>query len=65
MAPADLVEATLELHWAAQYIASAGQTFSEQRPDDSHRAMTWDAKMRAFVGEPFAGAYPFRYAPRT
>ena len=64
MAPADLVEATLELHWAAQYIASAGQTFSEQRPDDSHRAMTWDAKMRAFVGEPFAGAYPFRAALR-
>lgn len=64
MAPTALVEATRELHWAVQYIASAGQTFSEERPDDSHRAMTWDAKMRAFVGEPFAGPYPFRTALR-
>jgi len=59
-----LGEATLELHWAVQYLAAAGQTFVEPREDDSHRAMTWDARLRAFVGEPFAGAYPFRVALR-
>ena len=64
VAPNALVDATLELHWAAQYIASAGQTFSEERADDSHRAMMWDAQLRAFVGEPFAGPYPFRAALR-
>jgi hypothetical protein len=64
VAPADLSDATLELHWAVQYIPSAGQTFVEPRPDDSHRAMTWDAGLRAFVGESFAGAYPFRVAVR-
>jgi hypothetical protein len=64
VAPADLSDAALELHWAVQYIPSAGQTFVEPQPDDSHRAMSWDAGRRAFVGESFAGAYPFRVAVR-
>ena len=62
--PAELVETGLELHWAIQFVASAGQTFAVPRSDDSHRAMTWDATRRAFVGAPFAGAYPFRVAVR-
>ncbi|MCH7531340.1 MAG: hypothetical protein IIB36_06180 [Gemmatimonadetes bacterium] len=64
VAPADLTNATLELHWAAQFIAAAGQSFAEPREDDSHRAMTWDASRREFMGEPFAGAYPFRVGLR-
>jgi hypothetical protein len=64
LAPEALAEATLELHWAVQLIAAAGQTFAEPREDDSHRAMTWDPRQRAFVGSPFAGAYPFRVAIR-
>ena len=64
VAPADLTNATLELHWAAQFIAAAGQSLAEPREDDSHRAMTWDASRREFMGEPFAGAYPFRVGLR-
>jgi len=64
VAPRDLAEATLQLHWATQFIASAGQTFAEPRDDDSHRAMIWDGDLRAFVGDPFAGVYPFRVAVR-
>ena len=64
IAPADLIDTTLELHWAAQLIASAGQTFAEPRDDDSHRAMTWSSGLGAFVGADFAGPYPFRLALR-
>jgi hypothetical protein len=62
--PEGLVDSTLELHWAVQLLASAGQTFVEPRADESHRAMTWRHDLRAFVGEPFAGPYPFRVALR-
>lgn len=62
--PAGLRDALLEVHWAVQFIASAGQTFSEPRPDDSHRAMAWGAGLRSFVGEGFAGTYPFRLSLR-
>jgi hypothetical protein len=64
VAPVDLTDATLELHWAAQFLASAGQTFAEPSPDDSHRAMSWSPKLTALVSAPFAGAYPFRAALR-
>lgn len=62
--PEELVDSSLELHWAVQYVAAMGQTFAEERGDDSHRAMTWDAAGRMFVSVPFAGAYPFRVALR-
>ncbi|MEM7413895.1 MAG: hypothetical protein AAF389_00275 [Gemmatimonadota bacterium] len=64
IAPHDLVSPTLELHWAAQYLASIGQTFAKPAEDDSHRAMSWDADLRAFVSAPMAGPYPFRAALR-
>ena len=64
VAPTDLANATLELHWATQFIAAAGQSFAEPREDDSHRGMTWHASRRGFVGEPFAGKYPFRVGLR-
>lgn len=64
VAPANLANATLELHWATQFIAAAGQSFAEPRDDDSHRAMTWDQSRREFVSEPFAGEYPFRVGLR-
>lgn len=58
--PPELTDPTLELHWAVQYLASMGQTFAEPKDDDSHRAMVWNAELRAFVGAPMAGPYPFR-----
>ncbi|MBT8487294.1 MAG: hypothetical protein KJO65_00570 [Gemmatimonadetes bacterium] len=63
-APDALVDTTLELHWAAQLVASAGQTFAEPRDDDSHRAMSWSPELGAFVGADFAGPYAFRLALR-
>ncbi len=62
--PVDLVDAALELHWAVQLIAAAGQTFAEPAEDDSHRAMVWEPTLRAFVGAPFAGPYPLRVGIR-
>ena len=62
--PESLIDTTLQLHWAAQLLASAGQTFVEPRPDDSHRAMAWSDDVGGFVGAEFAGAYPFRVALR-
>ncbi len=64
VAPYELVEPTLQLHWAAQYLASAGQTFVEPRSDDSHRSMTWSHALRSFVGEPLSGPDPIRVALR-
>lgn len=60
--PAELTGPSLELHWAIQLLAAAGQTFAEPRQDDSHRAMSWAPELDAFVGAPFAGTYPFRLA---
>jgi len=65
VAPSDLVDATLELHWATQLLAAAGQTFVAPRDDDSHRAMTWDARVGGFLGEGFSEGYPFRLALRV
>jgi hypothetical protein len=63
--PAALVDATLELHWATQLLAAAGQTFAAPCEDDSHRSMAWDAGLRGFVGACFAGGYPFRLGLRV
>lgn len=64
LAPAALADPALQLHWAAQLVAAAGQTFAEPRPDDSHRAMWWSDTHSALVGAAFAGPYPFRVALR-
>lgn len=62
--PAALRDATIQLHWAAQVLAAAGQTFAETQDDDSHLAMRWDADRGELVSTPFGGAYPFRVALR-
>ncbi len=53
VAPRALRDATLELHHAAQLIASAGQAYVPRRDDDSHRAMTWSPALGGFQSEPF------------
>lgn len=62
VAPAALHDAMLELHWATQVLAGAGQTFVAERTDDSHRALTWSDDLMGFVGEAFTEGYPFRVA---
>src|SRR5437870_13151810 len=48
---ARLVDARVELHWAAQVIAAAGDGWVPRREDDSHTAMTWDPVRAALVAE--------------
>lgn len=64
VAPADLADASLELYWAVQLLASAAHTFAEPDADQAHLSMTWNQSLRSFVGTPFAGVYPFRAALR-
>jgi len=50
-APSTLTPARIELHWAAQVIAAAGDGWLARREDDSHTAMTWEHEHRAMRGE--------------
>jgi hypothetical protein len=59
-----LRDATTQLHWAAQVLAAAGQTFAEPKGDDSHRAMQWNQDRRELVSAAFREGYPFRVALR-
>ena len=50
--PAALVDARLQLHWAAQVVGAVGHTFGSPEPDDSHTALRWVAGSGMMVGEP-------------
>ena len=50
--PAALVDARLQLHWAAQVVGAVGHTFGTPEPDDSHTALTWVAGSGMMVGQP-------------
>lgn len=39
-----------QLHWAAQFIAMAGQSYLPAQPDDSHTDMGWEAGTRRICG---------------
>jgi hypothetical protein len=47
--PTALEEARLTAHYAAQLLAIFGQNFASSEPDDSHRAMGWNADSGEFV----------------
>lgn len=53
--PRALVDARVQLHWAAQAVAGVGRTLHACRADDSHTSFTWSATLDALVQEPFAG----------
>ena len=50
VAPNELVESRLQLHYAAQVVASAGLTFLEAQPDDGHPNFAWGDALQAFAG---------------
>jgi hypothetical protein len=52
VAPRGLLDARLQLHWAAQIVSAAGYTFLEAAPDDSHTNLGWHANLGALVGRP-------------
>jgi hypothetical protein len=47
---ARLLEARLELHWAAQVVAASADGWLGRAHDDGHTAMMWDAAASALVG---------------
>jgi hypothetical protein len=56
VAPNELVDARLQLHHAAQVVASAGVSFLEPELDDSHPNMGWVESLGALVGRCLPGA---------
>ena len=42
VAPRDLTETRLQLHWASQLVAAVGSSLVPAKPDDSHTALTCD-----------------------
>ena len=41
VAPDDLVEARMNLHYATQVVSGVGRTFLDQKADDSHTNLSW------------------------
>jgi hypothetical protein len=51
LAPTSLVDARLQLHWAAQVVSAAADAWLPARTDDGHTTMRWDRpKMRGETG---------------
>jgi hypothetical protein len=46
----DLLDAKLQLHWAAQIVASFGDALIEQRSDDSQANLGWNEQLQALCG---------------
>jgi hypothetical protein len=53
--PYALVDARLQLHWAAQAAAGVGRTLNPPRPDDSHTNFAWSDEEEALLQEPVQG----------
>ena len=48
--PKALTEARLQLHWAAQLVASVGNALIDHRSDDSQSNLGWDDRRGALLG---------------
>jgi hypothetical protein len=62
--PRDLIDARLQLHWAAQAAAAVGKQLLPHQPDFSEQSLEWLAGPRALAQGVVAGARPFRSAIR-
>lgn len=62
--PRRVVDARLQLHWAAQAVSAPGRQLLEQRPDFSEQAFRWAAGPRALAQDLVDGVWPFRTALR-
>lgn len=49
-APGELVDARLQIHWAAQPVSAVGRTWLPHRDDDGHTNFGWSAELEALVG---------------
>lgn len=50
--PSELIDARLEAHHAAQWIARATRAYCQPESDDSHTNMAWDSQAQALVSRP-------------
>ena len=50
-----MLDARLQLHWAAQIPTGVGRTLIAQRPDDSNTAFAWSVEHEALMQEPVGG----------
>ena len=64
LAPGDLVEARLQLHYAAQIVSSVGFTFVAPKPDWSHTNLGWSHDLGALVSRQVAVEKPYHAALR-
>ncbi len=64
LAPGNLVEARLQLHYAAQIVSSVGFTFVAPKPDWGHTNFGWSHVLRALVSRQVAGGKPYHAALR-
>ena len=61
VAPRDLTETRLQLHWASQLVAAVGSSLVPAKPDDSHTALTCDVE-RSLLLSAETGTSPRRRA---
>jgi hypothetical protein len=59
-----LIEARLELHWAAQAAAAPGKQLLPPQPDHGQQSFTWDAAAGVLAQGVVAAPSPFRSALR-
>ncbi len=52
VAPQDLKEARLQVHYAVQWLARVARAALPARRDDSHTSLTWDAQAGGLVTQP-------------
>jgi len=62
--PRRIVDARMQLHWAAQAASSPGRQLLEHRPDFSEQSFRWAAMPRALAQDLVDGVWPFRTAIR-
>jgi hypothetical protein len=62
--PRRVVDARLQLHWAAQAASSPARQLIPHRPDFSEQSLCWVSGPRALAQDLVAGVWPFRTALR-
>jgi len=62
--PRRVVDARLQLHWAAQAASSPGRQLLEHRPDTGEQCFRWASMPRALAQDLVDGVWPFRTALR-
>lgn len=55
IAPTELADARIQLHWAAQVLAAAADALLPRADDDSHTNVFWSEEHGAVIGRPLPG----------